>query len=139
VCVVVGDLSFARSSDIRPLQKLAFHATRPPKVIRAEMDSLWEQRLYAAMKQRGLDPHPQYEVGRRRLDFALFNGSTMLNVEVDGRKWHLAPDGTRKTSDILRDREMITRGWIVRRFWVSELDRDMEKCLDLIEQDLGRR
>lgn len=139
VCVVVGDLSYARSSDIRPLQKLAFHATRPPKAISAEMDSEWERRLYAAMKQRGLDPHPQYEVGRRRLDFALFAATTKLNVEVDGRKWHLAADGTRKTSDILRDREMIGRGWIVRRFWVSELDRDMEKCLDLIEQDLGRR
>ena len=136
VCIIVGDLDAARRSEIRHLRRLAEHATRPANTIGAAMDSVWEERLYGALKRRGRDPHPQYEIGRRRLDFALFANDIKLDVEVDGRVWHTDADGNRKVADILRDREMIARGWKVRRFWVSELDRDMEKCLDLIDNDL---
>lgn len=136
VCIVVGDLDAAKSSSISHLRKLAWHATRSQSDVSHEMDSRWEEALYGALKKRGYDPVPQYEIGRRRLDFALFAGDVKLDVEVDGRAFHTDPDGQRKMADLLRDKEMIARGWKVRRFWVSELDRNMEKCLDLIDADL---
>jgi very-short-patch-repair endonuclease len=136
VCIVVGDLDAAKSSTIAHLRKLAWHATRPQSELSHEMDSRWEEILYGALKKRGYDPIPQYEIGRRRLDFALFSGNIKLDIEVDGRAYHTDPDGQRKVSDLLRDKEMIARGWKVRRFWVSELERNMEKCLDLIDADL---
>lgn len=139
VCVVVGNLTFARSCDIPHIRSLARHATEPRERPRETFDSLWERRLFEALRGRGLDPKPQYPVGRRYLDFALFHGDVKLDVEVDGRTYHTDPDGNRKASDRIRDREMIVRGWKVRRFWVSELDLDMEKCLDLVDADLGRR
>jgi len=37
----------------------------------------------------------------------------------------------------LRDKEMISRGWRVLRFWVSQLHDDMGGCLDRIEAELG--
>ena len=137
VCIVVGDLDAAKASNIPHLRRLAWHTTRPQSDISHEMDSRWEEILFGALKNRGRDPSPQYEIGRRRLDFALFAGDVKLDVEVDGRAFHTDPDGQRKTSDLLRDKEMIARGWKVRRFWVSELERNMEKCLDLIDADLN--
>jgi len=138
-CVIVGDLTGARNSRIGHLRSLAHHATNPSQRRREGFDSVWEERLYNALLRRGLKPEIQYPVGSRFLDIALFHNGVKLDVEVDGRTWHVDPDGNRKVSDVLRDKEMKARGWKVRRFWVSELDRNMEKCLDLIDSDLGRR
>jgi very-short-patch-repair endonuclease len=138
VCVIIGDLSAARNSTISHLRRLAHHTTRPGQRRREGFDSVWEERLYNALVRRGLKPEIQYPVGHRFLDMALFHNGLKLDVEVDGRAWHVDADGNRKVSDVLRDREMTARGWKVRRFWVSEIDRNMEMCLDLIDSDLGR-
>ena len=139
VAMVFGDLSFARSGQSKPLRRLAAMATEPRgKIGEGVFDSDWERRVYHALKARGLDPRPQYEIAGRRLDFALFGpNGVKLDLEVDGRKWHESPDGRRKTSDLWRDHQLKSLGWRVRRFWVDELSRDMEKCLDRVEQDLS--
>lgn len=138
ICIVYGDLTFARSSDIPHLRILADRATAPPRQTSDLFESQWERIVDAALRQRGFDPHPQYPVGRRRLDFALFNKSknVKLDLEVDGRRWHVDPEGMRKKSDLLRDLEMQGRGWKVRRFWVQELQTNLEACLDVVERDL---
>lgn len=137
VAVVVGDLDWARTSGIAHIGLLADRCTRPAPPALELSESLWERRMKTALESRGLPFEQQYSIGRRRLDFALFRGDVKLDLEVDGRRWHMGPDGNRKTSDRLRDREMIALGWKVRRFWVHELQADMERCLDLIERDLG--
>jgi very-short-patch-repair endonuclease len=139
VAVVVGDLEWARGSGIAHISALADHATRPPKPVLNLSESLWERRMAAGLQSRGLAFSQQYPVGRRSLDFALFAGDVKLDLEVDGRRWHTGADGNRKTADRLRDREMISLGWKVRRFWVHELQSEMERCLDTIERDIGRR
>jgi very-short-patch-repair endonuclease len=139
VAIVFGDLDFARSGQSKALAKLAAHATEP-RAKRGEgvFDSDWERKVYHALKARGLDPQPQYEIAGWRLDFALFGASGVkLDLEVDGRKWHESSDGRRKTSDLWRDHQLNSLGWHVRRFWVDELSKDMEACLDRIEQDLS--
>jgi very-short-patch-repair endonuclease len=136
LCLVVGDLSYALNSDIPHIRNLARRATSPFSPPREGFDSEWERRLDVAMRHRGLKPHSQYPVGRKYLDFALFGPGVKLDVEVDGRAFHVDPDGNRKTSDLLRDKELMARGWKVRRFWVSEMYYDMESCLDRIESDL---
>ncbi|WP_296644364.1 AAA domain-containing protein [Roseinatronobacter sp.] len=139
VAVVVGDLEWARGCGIAHICTLADHATRPPRAPLELSESIWERRMAVALQGRGLAFTQQYAVGRRRLDFALFADNVKLDLEVDGRRWHTGADGNRKTSDRLRDREMISLGWKVRRFWVHELQSDMEGCLDTIERDIGRR
>ena len=119
--------------------KLAEFATSNRNRVKGEnvFDSEWERQVYYALKKRGLDPIPQYEVAGRRLDFALFGlGDIKIDVEVDGRRWHTDIDGNRKVSDIWRNRQLEALGWKVMRFWVDELDKDMERCIDLIEQSL---
>lgn len=139
LAVVVGDLNWAQRSGIAHLEILAGRATGPAPSPGRGFDSLWERRVHEALRSRGLDPKPQYPIGRRSLDFALFQGAVQLDLEVDGRKWHTGAGGERKTADWLRDRELIGLGWKVRRFWVDELARDMEGCLDIVERDLGLR
>lgn len=138
VCIVVGDLSHAKSCGIRHIEFLARRATTPwspPKL--GLFDSQWERRLDVAMRARGLNPTPQFPVGTRYLDFALEVNGRKINIEVDGRRWHTDASGNRKVSDILRDREMRQRGWTVLRFWVHELAKDMEGCVDRIERELA--
>jgi very-short-patch-repair endonuclease len=85
---------------------------------------------------RGLKPLPQYPVGTRYLDMAIDPDTAKLDVEVDGRRWHLDADGNRKVADRLRDTELRARGWKVLRFWVHELERDMGACVERIVREL---
>ena len=137
LCIVFGDQNFARESRIAHIAYLAERAGRTPRRDQTAFESLWERRMAAALERRGLAYEAQYPVGWRRLDFALFRDAVKLDLEVDGRAYHMDADGNRKIRDIQRDREMIARGWKVRRFWVHELDHDMEACLDIIERDLA--
>ncbi|MGG7566574.1 AAA domain-containing protein [Rhodovulum sp. DZ06] len=138
VAHVFGDQAFARSGKVRALARLAAFATEPPRPASAGLfDSEWERRVFHALKARGLEPHPQHFIAGRRLDFALFGeGGVKLDLEVDGRRWHMTADGRRKTSDLWRDHQLRSLGWKVRRFWVDELNDDMEGCLDIVERDL---
>lgn len=135
---IFGDLAFARSGQLRSLTTLAARATEPPKRSgETVFDSHWERIVDAALRQRGLDPIPQYDIAGRRLDFALFGTNGIkLDLEVDGRHYHQDPDGFRKLDDYWRDHQLRSLGWRVRRFWVDELDHDLQACIDLVEQDL---
>ena len=139
VAMVFGDLKFARSGQSKALRRLAAMATEPrARFGESTFDSDWERKVFHALKNAGLDPKSQYEIAGRRLDFALFGTSGVkLDLEVDGRIWHQSPDGRRKTSDLWRDHQMRSLGWKVRRFWVDDLAKDMEGCIDLVRQDLA--
>ena len=139
VAHVFGDLSYARSGKVRSLQRLAAAATEPRgRVGEGTFDSNWERIVDAALRKRGFNPVPQYEVAGRRLDFALFgSGNIKLDLEVDGRHWHSDTDGKRKLADYWRDHQLQSLGWTVQRFWVDELERDLEKCIDRVAQQLS--
>ncbi|MFC1455717.1 AAA domain-containing protein [Microvirga arabica] len=139
LCIVVGDLTYARTCGIRHIEFLAQRATMPWSPPRLHQhDSSWERRLDTAMRRRGWDPIPQYPIGTRYLDFALEPEGARLDIEVDGRRWHTDTSGNRKVSDRMRDAELRARGWKVLRFWVHELAEDMEGCVDRIERELRR-
>ena len=137
---VFGNLSFARESGIGHLAILADRATKP-RVRESQEDvsgNTWEWRVDAALRARGLNPTPQFPIAGRYLDFALFGeGEVKLDLEVDGRRSHIDPDGRRKIDDLWRDHQLKNLGWRVRRFWVHELQQNMEGCLDQVERDLA--
>lgn len=139
VAHVFGDLAYARSAKVRALARLAAVATEPRRTGgEGVFDSDWERRVFHVLRERGLDPKPQFEIAGRRLDFALFGKTGVkLDLEVDGRHWHQDTDGRRKMSDHWRDHQLRSLGWRVRRFWVDELAKNMEGCLELVERDLS--
>jgi very-short-patch-repair endonuclease len=140
VCLVFGDRTAAAASDIKHIARLAakIGAEGAPQDVLHLFESPWEEKLYHALKRAGLDPAPQYRLAGRRLDLALIEGDIRLDVEVDGETYHRDPDGFRKVSDIWRDHVVTSLGWRVRRFWVYELKEDMERCVGLTFNDLGR-
>ncbi len=138
---VFGNLSFARESGIGHLAILADKASNLPVRENSEdvFGSIWERRIDTALRARGHDPTPQYPIAGRCLDFALFGkGEVKLGLEVDGWRWHMDPDDRRRIDDMRRDYQLKSMGWRVRRFWVHELEQDMERCLDQVERDLAR-
>ncbi len=140
VAHIFGDRSFAQQCGIRNLAHLADRATRQPAWENPDhsLQSEWNHKVEAALRARGLNPTLQYPVAGRSLGFALFGkGEIKLNLELDGQQWHRDADSIRRTGDILRDHQMKRRGWRVRRFWLHELEQDMEGCLDRVEQDLA--
>ena len=139
VAHIFGDLGYAQSAKVRSLARLASAATEPRKRVgEGVFDSEWERKVFYAMKKRGLAPTPQFEIAGRRLDFALFGANQVkLDLEVDGRFFHENTDGQRKQSDHWRDHQLKSLGWKVRRFWVDELAKDMEACIDIVERDLA--
>lgn len=55
-----------------------------------------------------------------------------LDIEVDGRTTHCDRFGRRKVGDIVRDARLASVGWFIKRFWVSELMRDMDGCVEQV-------
>ncbi len=92
------------------------HARQPanvtPDQLCAPFDSLFEQRVYLRIKERGYDVVPQWEVNGKRIDLVVTGGHGRLAVECDGSPHH----STRQQihDDAERERELRRAGWT---FW----------------------
>ncbi|NAS24286.1 AAA family ATPase [Herbidospora sp. NEAU-GS84] len=75
-------------------------------------DSLFEQRVYLEIRERGYHVVPQWEVNGRRIDLVVSGARGRLAVECDGDHWHGSPDQISRDED--RERELKRAGW---RFW----------------------
>ncbi len=95
---------------------------------------VWEPEFALRLWKRGLRIVQQYPAEGFLLDIALLapGSGCKLDVEVDGRTTHCDRLGRRKVSDIVRDIRLTTAGWVVKRFWVAELMRDMEGCVEQV-------
>ncbi len=136
---VVGNKSWVSQSGIPHLEKLAFTGRDTiPKGLGTQSrwhphESPWEKVLYNALKEKGLEPEPQYHVMGRRLDMALIRDENKkIDIEVDGDSHHRNPDGTRKRDDVWRDIQLQSAGWRVMRFWVYQIRENLDDCVHKI-------
>jgi very-short-patch-repair endonuclease len=92
------------------------HARQPTNVSTdqrcAPFESLFEQRVYRRIKDRGYDVVPQWEVNGKRIDLVVTGDHGRLAVECDGSPYH----STRQQihDDAERERELRRAGWT---FW----------------------
>ena len=100
-----------------------------PRVSRPERVSDWERVLYRALYAAGVRPIPQYSVEQYDLDFAVVVGDRMLNIEVDGERYHRSWTGELCLRDQLRNQRLIELGWEVKRFWVYEVRDSLDECV----------
>lgn len=100
-------------------------------------ESLFEQRVFLAIRRRGYHVIPQFKVSGRRIDLVVSGTSGRLAVECDGRVAHSTPDQVR--SDMDRERELRRVGWEFWRVRESEFCFDAEQALAPLWQELGRR
>jgi very-short-patch-repair endonuclease len=57
------------------------------------------------------------------------DGERMLNVEVDGEKYHRNWDGELCRRDQIRNQRLFELGWDVMRFWVYQVRDDLDNCV----------
>jgi very-short-patch-repair endonuclease len=135
---VIGNREWALGSGVNHITRLA----QPPKKSGsatvdgpwAPHESPWEEILYKALLEEGIEAIPQYPVVGRRLDMALVDPilGLKIDIEVDSDRFHRNPDGSRKQDDTWRDIYLMSMGWKVKRFWVYQLREDMDKCVSEI-------
>ncbi|WP_434581796.1 AAA domain-containing protein [Carbonactinospora thermoautotrophica] len=97
-----------------------------PDKLREPFDSLFEQRVYLALRERGYRVRPQYEVGPYRIDLVVEGSSRRLAVECDGDAYH-GPD--REAYDESRQRELERLGWVFERIRGSRFFRNPHEAL----------
>ena len=138
---VVGNRDWARRCGIRHVEQLASlrerKATPQDRGPWYPHESPWEEKLYKALVEAGLEPRPQFPVSSRRLDLALVRQGDeplKIDIEVDG-DCHRNLDGTRKIDDLWRDIQIQGLGWKVMRFWTYQLREDMAGCVNKIRQE----
>ncbi|MDZ8119988.1 AAA domain-containing protein [Pontiella agarivorans] len=137
---MVGNLNWALSCDISFIQKCAnraVHAQTKPEDKGELYQSPWEKKLHKALIDVGIDAVPQYPVAGRFLDLAVLS-PVKLDIEVDGEAFHRTAGGRRKDDDIWRDEQMMVCGWQVCRFWVYQLEEDLDGCVQRIKKKLLR-
>jgi very-short-patch-repair endonuclease len=132
VCHVFGNRAAAEASDIPHIVKLTRAVGQAPAeaLAIARFESPWEERLYHALQERGIEPIPQFPLAGRRLDLAVLRNGCKIDVEVDGDRWHRDPSGRRKSGDLWRDHQIRSLGWMVKRYWVYQLREDLDGCVD---------
>jgi very-short-patch-repair endonuclease len=131
---IVGDKQRCEESSVSVLRELA-KIPRPKKqrVPVGTFESPWEKKLFDALQSEGIESIPQYPLLGRRLDLAVIKDNIHIDVEIDGIHFHTKSDGTRKMDDYYRDLQVGSVGWIVKRFWVYELQDDMKSCVQQIK------
>lgn len=138
--VLVGDREKCRQMNHPIISRLAALPFEQKSLSEKPIfDSVWEERLFRAFAENGINAQPQYHLVGRRLDFAIITESVKLDVEVDGVRWHTDVYGGRKIDDVWRDLQVMAAGWQVQRFWVYELERDMAACVKRIKDVLSEQ
>ncbi len=90
-------------------------------------DSLFEQRVYNRIVDRGYTVLPQYEALGYRIDLVVVGGRGRLAVECDGDEWH-GPDAYER--DLARQRDLERCGWRFFRIPGSAFDVDPAAALN---------
>jgi hypothetical protein len=97
-----------------------------PDVPHPSFDSLFEQRVFLALAERGFLAAPQAEVNGRRIDLVVAGGRARLAVQCDG---DVAVPAEQLSSEFARDRELRRAGWPIQRILRSDYELDPEAAL----------
>jgi len=104
----------------------------------AEFDSPFEESVYQALTQRGVQLVPQLGVSQYRIDLAVVDpkqpGRYLLGIECDGAMYHSA--FTARDRDRLRQQVLEGLGWKIYRIWsrdwIQNRETEIEKVLAAI-------
>ena len=99
-----------------------------PDIRREPFESLFEQRVYLKLRDRGYRVRPQVKVSgtNYRIDLVVYGGATRLAVECDGDVWH---GMDRFEADLERQLVLERAGWRFFRLLESEFYRNREGSL----------
>ena len=90
-------------------------------------DSLFEQRVFLDIRDRGFVVVPQVEAYGRSIDLVVVGAGTKIAVECDGAEWH-GPE--QWASDLSRQRDLERVGWTFFRVRDTDYYLDAESALE---------
>ncbi|MFG2006831.1 AAA domain-containing protein [Spirillospora sp. NPDC048911] len=109
-----------------------------PDVPHQAFQSLFEQRVFLHIRNRGYHVIPQMPAGNGKvIDLVVVGTRGRLGVECDGRRWHRAPDQVRQ--DIARELELRRAGWELWRIREGDFVLDAERALEPLWTELHTR
>ena len=134
--LIVGDKSACLASGVNALTMLAQYPKEQHIYTKDnyKFESVVEEKLFKALQSAGIHTSPQYPILGRRLDFAIVDKK--IDIEVDGKRWHLNSEGSRKLDDHFRDLQLTSAGWKVIRFWAFEINNHIEECVNKVKEIL---
>ena len=127
-------LEYAYGVATRPAESLS--SIRVSDTDREEpFDSLFEQRVYNALVDRGYYVIPQFQVQNYRIDLVVQGAEARLAIECDGDHWH-GPEHAEK--DLARQRELERLGWTFVRIFESDFYLDKKQQLARVWKKLDQ-
>ncbi len=108
-----------------------------PDSLQRPFESLFEQRVYLRIRERGYRVVPQVPAGGKHIDLVVVGSKGRLGVECDGRFWHTTPDQVRH--DIRREQELRRARWELWRLRESDFYLDPDRALEPLWRELDRR
>jgi len=89
-----------------------------------------------ALKERGLQVHPQIGVAGYFIDLAICNptknGSYILGIECDGATYHSAKSA--RDRDRLREANLRNLGWRIHRIWSTDWFKNKASEVERVEK-----
>lgn len=92
-----------------------------------------QKRLYDALMREGYKVKVEYETCGYQVDLVI--KKYRLAIECDGEKWHSSPE--QKARDRKKNAVLRKHGWKVMRFKGWEINKQLQKCVDQINEYTG--
>ena len=139
-----------KPNDLR--HSLLTYMTTPPRVtataaelanVRSDVpqepfDSLFEQKVFLNIRDRGYRVIPQVRAGNRKvIDLVVEGRSGRLGIECDGRYWHTSREQVQ--NDIVRELELRRADWHLWRVREGDFLLDPDQALQPLWRELDRR
>ena len=127
-------LSYCLSPDLE--KEIEYRKEVPLDELVKPFDSLFEQRVYMKIIEKGYKVIPQFETYGRRIDLVIQGKTERLAVECDGDFWH-GPE--KHEDDISRQRDLERCGWVFWRIRESSFYRNQDASLENLWKMLEER
>jgi very-short-patch-repair endonuclease len=131
-------LSYMETYSRNPLSSLGHSPAADevsPDTLQHPFDSLFEQRVFREIRQRGYHVIPRHPAGDHQIDLVVSGSAARLAVECDGLAPRAEPGSIR--ADLIQERELRRAGW---KFWriresdfVADPERSMEPLWKLLD------
>lgn len=93
-----------------------------------------EEQLMEGLIEKGHEVFCQEQCGIYRIDLTLHNRNRKIAIECDGEAYHSSEE--QLAHDRKKDAFLKKNNWIVLRFSGSEIYRDRERCIQMVEKNL---
>ena len=106
----------------------------------AEPDSLFEEQVGLALKERGHQVQAQVGCSGYRIDLAIVDpekpGRYLLGIECDGATYHRSQ--TARDRDKLREMVLRQLGWEIHRVWSTDWWENPQREIEMVEKALEK-